>query len=206
MCVGAFTFATNLDATRGLLESMSPALQQEVAHPNCQALMTEVPYLKGCEEFFLAECAVRLGEVIFAPMELAITEGKPVTHLLVIRKGVMVARGRVMSRGRVFGQESLYKDRPASFSVRSMTFTDVSQLAHGTLLRILKRYPDHLRSFTIQGIQVVFKCALSCCFGCSIVLCAVGSHAGVLQRILAFHGKVCIQGGSTGARRSCEAK
>lgn len=154
-----YTFASNLDGIRELLDTMSPALRQEVSQHTCRVLTTEVPYFKHCDVSFLMECAVRMEEVVYAPMELAIVEGKPLSHLIIIRKGVMVARGRVLTKGRVVGQESLYKEAPASTSVRSMTFTDASQLARGTLLDILKGYPDLLRSFALKSIQVVFKCA-----------------------------------------------
>jgi CRP-like cAMP-binding protein len=137
---------------------MSPKLRQDVALHICHVLTTEVPYFKDCNIGFLMECAAHMEEVVFAPMELAIEEGKPLTHLVIIRKGVMVARGRVLSRGRVVGQESLYKDGPAPHSVRSMTFVDASQLARGTLLQLLRSYPALLRSFTVKSIQVVFRC------------------------------------------------
>ena len=138
---------------------MSPKLREEVAAHICRVLTEEVPYFKNCDMSFLMQCAAHMEEVVFAPMDLAIEEGKPLTHLIIIRKGVMVARGRVLSRGRVVGQESLYKDGPASHSVRSMTFVDASQLARGTLLQLLRGYPALLRSFTVKSIQVVFKCA-----------------------------------------------
>ena len=156
-----YTFASNLDGIRELLDTMSPALRQEVSQHTCRVLTTEVPYFKNCDVSFLMECAVRMEEVVYAPMELAIVEGKPLSHLIIIRKGVMVARGRVLTKGRVVGQESLYKEAPASTSVRSMTFTDASQLARGTLLDILRGYPELLRSFALKSIQVVFKCARS---------------------------------------------
>ena len=160
MCIRDSSFATNIDGTKELLDNMSPALQQEVSNHTCYVLTTEVPYFKGCDVAFLVECAVCMEEVVFAPMELAITEGKPLNHLLILRKGVMVGRGRVMTKGRVVGQESLYKEGPAPHNVRSMTFSDVSRLARGTLLQILQHYPELLRSFAIKSIQVVFKCVL----------------------------------------------
>jgi CRP-like cAMP-binding protein len=141
------------------MAAMSPALRSEVALCICRVLTVEVPYFRDCDIGFLMECATRLEEIVFAPMELAIVEGKPLTHLVIIRKGVMVARGRVLSKGRVVGQESLYKDGPASHNVRSMTFTDASQLERGTLLGLLRNYPTLLRSFTTKSIQVVFRCA-----------------------------------------------
>lgn len=170
-----YTFASNLDGIRELLDTMSPALRQEVSQHTCRVLTTEVPYFKHCDVSFLMECAVRMEEVVYAPMELAIVEGKPLSHLIIIRKGVMVARGRVLTKGRVVGQESLYKEAPASTSVRSMTFTDASQLARGTLLDILKGYPDLLRSFALKSIQVVFKCAphVLPCGGCTMAQCFV---------------------------------
>jgi CRP-like cAMP-binding protein len=153
-----YTNATNSDGIQDLLDTMSPALRQEVANHTCKVLTTEVPYFRNCDLSFLMECAIHMEETVFAPMELAIIEGKPLTHLIIIRKGVMVGKGRVLTKGRVVGQESLYKEAPAPSNVRSMTFTDTSRLARGKLLNILKSYPKMLRSFAIKSIQVVFKC------------------------------------------------
>lgn len=139
---------------------MSPALRSAVALHICQVLVQEVPYFRGCSMAFLMAVASRMEEVVYAPMELAIEEGKPLTHLIVIRRGVMVARGRVLSKGKVVGQESLYRNWPAPHNVRSMAFTDASQLERGALLELLQQHPELLRSFTIRSIQVVFKCAV----------------------------------------------
>jgi hypothetical protein len=123
-----------------------------------QVLITQVHYFKGCNESFLMECAMHMEEVVFAPMEVAVVRGRIVTHLTIIRRGVIVAKGRVLTPGRVIGEESLYKECPASYSARCMTYTDVSQLHRTVLLQILKNFPVLLRSFCIRSIQGVFRC------------------------------------------------
>lgn len=151
-------FSTNMDDMHELLESMSPGLRKEVSAHTCKVLITQVPYFTGCSKNFLMECAAHLTEVVFAPMEVAVMRGTTVRHITIIRKGVMVARGRVLTAGRVVGQESLYKEEPAAFSVRSMTFTDANQLLRTTLLSILRSYPSLLRTFCLRSIQGVFRC------------------------------------------------
>jgi hypothetical protein len=186
-----YTTASNLDGTRELLDNMSPALRQEVANHTCKVLTTEVPYFKNCDLSFLMECAVHMEEIVFAPMELAIAEGKPLTHLIIIRKGVMVGKGRVLTKGRVVGQESLYKEGPAASNVRSMTFTDASQLGRSKLLDILKAYPDLLRSFALKSIQVVFKYVpLLSCMTCQA---AVVRFRGIQDLVLLPFDVVTLQ-------------
>jgi CRP-like cAMP-binding protein len=94
-----------------------------------------------------------MSEIVYPPSELAVVEGQPVLHLSVIRKGVMV--------GRVFGEGSLYRHSEASFSIRALTYTDVSQIARETLLQVLQRHPTQLRRFCIKSIQVIFRSARS---------------------------------------------
>lgn len=142
--------------------------QHRILH--MQVLLEEVPYFRGCSMAFLMAVAARMEEVVYAPMELAIEEGKPLTHLVVIRRGVMVAHGRVLSRGRVVGQESLYKNWPAPHSVRSMAFTEGSQLERGALLELLQQHPDMLRQFTVRSIQFVFKCAATSVHACVVCM------------------------------------
>jgi hypothetical protein len=105
------------------------------------------------------ECALHIEEVVFAPMEVCQARGKVVSHLTIVRRGVVVARGRVLTTGRVLGAESMYKEWPACYNARSMTFTDASQLHRTVLLQILKNFPSLLRSFCIRSIQGVFRCA-----------------------------------------------
>lgn len=96
-------------------------------------------------------------------MEVAIMRGTVIRQRTIISKGVMVARGRVLTAVRAVGQDSLYKEEPAAFYLRSMTFTDASQLHHMTLLPILRTYPKLLRSFCLRTIQGVFRCIVSTC-------------------------------------------
>jgi hypothetical protein len=105
---------------------------------------------------------MHIEEVVFAPMEIAQARGKVVSHLTIVRRGVMVAKGRVLTSGRVLGEESLYKEWPACYSARSMTFTDASQLHRTALLDVLKNFPLLLRSFCIRSIQGVFRFASAC--------------------------------------------
>lgn len=104
---------------------------------------------------------MHIEEVVFAPMEVAQARGNVVSHLTIVRRGVLVAKGRVLTSGRVLGEESLYKEWPACYSARSMTFTDASQLNRNVLLQILKNFPILLRSFCIRSIQGVFRCVTS---------------------------------------------
>lgn len=164
-----------------------------------QVLITQVPYFKGCEKAFLMECAMHIEEVVFAPMEVAQARGTIVSHLTIVRRGVIVAKGRVLTSGRVLGEESLYKEWPACYSARSMTFTDASQLNRTVLLQILKNFPLLLRSFCIRSIQGVFRCVLSflfrsgtrvhCCgparaMMCGTPLCMDAEHCGSCTQLL----------------------
>lgn len=125
-----------------------------------QVLITQVPYFRGCDGAFLMECAMLMQETVFAPMEIAQARGSVVRYLSIIRRGVMVAKGRVLTSGKVLGEESLYKEWPACYSARSMTFTDASQLHRTALLQVLKNYPALLRSFCLRSIQGVFRSGL----------------------------------------------
>lgn len=136
---------------------MSPTLRQQVASVTCEALVKNCVYFKGCELPFLMQVATHLQEVVFAPMELAIHEGQPLLHLTIVRRGVMAAKGRVLTGGRVIGEESIYKEWPAAYSVRSMTFTDCQQLSRTVLLDILQQFPKLLRAFAVKSIQYIFR-------------------------------------------------
>jgi hypothetical protein len=157
MCRYKCIFSSNIENMQELLISMSPALRRDVAVHTCYALTTRVPYFKNCDASFLMECAMLIDEVVFAPMELAIVRGAIIAHLTVIRKGVIVANGRVLTAGRVLGEESLYKECPAAYTARSMTFTDASQLHRADVLKVLATYPSLMRACCLRSIQVVFR-------------------------------------------------
>ena len=56
-------------ANKRLIESMSPALQGEVAYKTNRVWLERVPFLRGAEPAFMVALALELTPMVFAPGE-----------------------------------------------------------------------------------------------------------------------------------------
>jgi len=89
-------------ANKRLIESMSPALQGEVAYKCNQAWLTRVPFLRGAEPAFMVALALELTPMVFAPAE------EPMAgYLYIVHRGLALHAGRVLSAGKVCGARVL---------------------------------------------------------------------------------------------------
>ena len=83
-------------ANRKLLSKMSPALAGEVAVQTSEKYIKRIWYLKGVDSGFMAQLAMRLEPMVFAPSELV-----PVGKMYICHRGIALYGGKIMTAGYV---------------------------------------------------------------------------------------------------------
>ena len=81
-------------ANRKLLAKMSPALAGEVAVQTSEKYIKRIWYLKGVDSGFMAQLAMRLEPMVFAPSELV-----PVGKMYICHRGIALYGGKIMTAG-----------------------------------------------------------------------------------------------------------
>eukprot|EP00873_Tetraselmis_striata_P023243 jgi/Tetstr1/443507/TSEL_031511.t1 len=139
-----------------LMQAMSPALRSDVAMFVNGSWIANVPHFKKCEPVFITQVALHMNYVVFPPAETIVEVGERLDHLYIVKRGIAVGRGRLFTTGKVFGEESLYKMGEASFTVRSLTFTDVTYIASNAFMELLENFPESEVQFRKASIRALF--------------------------------------------------
>ena len=129
-------------ANRKLLARMSPSLAGEVAVKTSERWLKRIWFLQNVDAGFMAQLAMRLEPMVFAPAELA-----PVGKLYICHRGVALYGGKLLTAGRVWGEdmilESVHLIRP--YSARAMNYLECYSITKDDLLTVAANFPGMLR-------------------------------------------------------------
>ena len=114
------------------LQAMSPALRSDVAMFMNSHWIANVKHFRNCESVFITQVALHMKHIVYPPAEVIIEVGERLDLLYIVKRGIAVGRGRLFTTGKVFGEDALYKPGEASFTVRSLTFCDITCISSQT--------------------------------------------------------------------------
>eukprot|EP00908_Phaeocystis_cordata_P002695 Transcript_12939.p1 GENE.Transcript_12939~~Transcript_12939.p1 ORF type:complete len:635 (-),score=268.02 Transcript_12939:83-1987(-) len=138
-------------ANRKLLARMSPSLAGEVAVKTSERWLKRIWFLQNVDAGFMAQLAMRLEPMVFAPAELA-----PVGKLYICHRGVALYGGKLLTAGRVWGEdmilESVHLIRP--YSARAMNYLECYSITKDDLLTVAANFPGMLRHIRNCAIRL----------------------------------------------------
>ena len=138
-------------ANRKLLAKMSPALAGEVAVKTSERWLKRVWFLASVDGGFMAQLAMNIDAMVFAPAELA-----PVGKLYICHRGVALYGGRLLTAGRVWGEdmilESVHLIKP--YSARAMNYLECYMISKDDLLKVAAGFPGTLRHIRQCAIRL----------------------------------------------------
>ena len=134
-------------ANKRLIESMSPALQGEVAFKCNRVWLERVQFLRGCEPAFMVALSLELQPMVFAPGE------EPMAGFLyIVHRGLALHAGKVLSAGRLWGEDMILFSaelRTASCA-KAMNYLEVHMIGRDELLDLAVLYPRTYRRLRRQ--------------------------------------------------------
>ena len=138
-------------ANRKLYAKMSPALAGEVAVKTSERWLKRVWFLAAVDGGFMAQLAMCIDAMVFAPAELA-----PVGKLYICHRGVALYGGRLLTAGRVWGEdmilESVHLIKP--YSARAMNYLECYMISKDDLLKVAANFPGTLRHIRQCAIRL----------------------------------------------------
>ena len=142
----------------GMLDTLSPSLRAEVAmHLNAE-WMEKIPFFKSCPSTMLIKLSFVIKTESYPPDETFILADKPATKLCLIKKGVIVAKGRILNAGMVLGEEMLAdNDRLNGYDARAMTYSDLMVLTREDLMTILKDFPEEKKRMRNRAVRRIVR-------------------------------------------------
>jgi hypothetical protein len=137
-------------ANRKLLAKMSPALAGEVAVQTSEKYIKRIWYLKGVDSGFMAQLAMRLEPMVFAPSELV-----PVGKMYICHRGIALYGGKIMTAGRVWGEDMILESLHLikAYSARAMNYLESYSISKDDLLSVAANFPGmllHIRQCAIK--------------------------------------------------------
>ena len=126
----------------GLLDTLSPMLQQKVAQHQHSGWLTRVAFFQ-CEDRaerrrFTMTIATQIHQVMFVSREIIASAGERADCMYTIAKGVVaLSSGHVMSVKRYFGEEMLLRCGTRPWSANAVTFVTLNVLKKDKLVRVL---------------------------------------------------------------------
>ena len=126
----------------GLLDTLSPMLQQKVAQHQHSGWLTRVAFFQ-CEDRaerrrFTMTIATQIHQVMFVSREIIASAGEKADCMYTIAKGVVaLSSGHVMSVKRYFGEEMLLRCASRPWSANAVTFVTLNVLKKEKLVSVL---------------------------------------------------------------------
>jgi CRP-like cAMP-binding protein len=144
------------DVYKMLLSKMSPALRTECTM-RMNTWMRRLDFFKKCPEPFVMHLSTLVVEQTYPPEETLFTAGDELSHVYLIRRGVVDVNGRIKVSGKTIAEAALYTEGPVLYDARAVTYTDIYTLARSDFNEALKPYPATRRYFRLQGIKMMFR-------------------------------------------------
>lgn len=140
-------------ANRKLLSKMSPALAGEVAVQTSEKYIKRIWYLKGVDSGFMAQLAMRLEPMVFAPSELV-----PVGKMYICHRGIALYGGKIMTAGRVWGEDMILESLHLikAYSARAMNYLESYSISKDDLLSVAANFPGMLLHIRACAIKLSF--------------------------------------------------
>eukprot|EP00966_Prymnesium_polylepis_P170214 3934635-Prymnesium_polylepis.2 len=138
-------------------ECLSGNLTADVQFCISKDIFSNVWWLNGCDGEFIADLAVRVHQVAFAPRELIYS---PDT-LFIITSGFAWRVGKMLAKGDNWGDiilstEHLRDTRKA----KSLGFCEISKLARSSLMQSLNSFPESAKMVQEAAVKLAFTRAM----------------------------------------------
>ncbi|CEM05198.1 unnamed protein product [Vitrella brassicaformis CCMP3155] len=140
-----------------ILSELSTPLLTEVTNYINRDILSNIPFLQGCNPYFTASFISFLQPRFYSPGEVIIKEGTYGRSMFILNKGlveVTVKSQRVarLEDGSVFGEIALLgivNKRTAT--IRTLTCCDMRVISRTAFNRLLAQYPDERKKFEIEA-------------------------------------------------------
>mmetsp|Transcript_23836 Transcript_23836/g.77516 ORF Transcript_23836/g.77516 Transcript_23836/m.77516 type:complete len:832 (-) Transcript_23836:97-2592(-) len=141
-----------------LLGQMSPELRGRVLMHLNRTWTRHVPLFKSAPNIFIMQVAMLLTKHTYPPEENIISHGEPAAQLFILHRGVAAGRGGLFTIGHTLGEDALLRDNTfRSYSVRAITFVELSQLQRHDLFAILEHFPNVKHRWSAFAIKIIFR-------------------------------------------------
>lgn len=157
------TGSLNADTNKGILQFLSPALQEAVATHTHASWIRDISYFATCPDDFVTKVAMCLETHTFAPHEVIIHLGEEADSMYIVKAGVCAAKGVIFTKGKVFGDDmvtSVTKPDLVSsrgYQARALTFSDVYDLPKAALETLLASNPMVKEMVRKLSIKYIFR-------------------------------------------------
>jgi len=157
------TGSLNADNNKGILQFLSPALQEAVATHTHASWIRDISYFATCPDDFVTKVAMSLETHTFAPHEIIIHLGEEANSMYIVKAGVCAAKGVIFTKGKVFGDDmvtSVTKPELVSsrgYQARALTFSDVYDLPKEALETLLASNPMVKEMVRKLSIKYIFR-------------------------------------------------
>ena len=157
------TGSLNADNNKGILQFLSPALQEAVATHTHASWIRDISYFATCPDDFVTKVAMSLETHTFAPHEVIIHLGEEADSMYIVKAGVCAAKGVIFTKGKVFGDDmvtSVTKPDLVSsrgYQARALTFSDVYDLPKAALETLLASNPMVKEMVRKLSIKYIFR-------------------------------------------------
>eukprot|EP01029_Cantina_marsupialis_P007032 TRINITY_DN1775_c0_g1_i1.p1 TRINITY_DN1775_c0_g1~~TRINITY_DN1775_c0_g1_i1.p1 ORF type:complete len:879 (+),score=198.96 TRINITY_DN1775_c0_g1_i1:366-3002(+) len=126
-----------------VLSKMSPMLRGQVATYSNRTWVSKIRFFQHVppeeKEILTTEIAMAMRPQAFPPGEAVIVYGERATTMHVLQRGICSRNGVVISSGTVVGEDVVLQNTKRHYTVRTLTYTDVSTLQKEDLTNILDK-------------------------------------------------------------------
>ena len=138
------------EASKDLLNLLSPALQGEVTWAVNQKWLTRVSFFAEAEQEFLVQISLSLTALVFTPGELAING-----YLYIVHRGMALYGGRVLTSGKVWGEDCIIATAHLQrrWCARAMNYLEVYMLSRDRIIMVAQDFPKsfgHIRRVAMR--------------------------------------------------------
>ena len=139
---------------QGLLGTMSPALQSEVAWICNGQWVKRVPFFKDVPTRFLIVLTRSLTALVFAPGETT-----PLGNMYIVCRGLALYGGRLLGTGKVWGTDVILRavSLRLSYAARAMNYLEVFTIDREELETVAALFPTVARTVRAHAVRMAAR-------------------------------------------------